>query len=138
MKNKWFIIIVSLALGIALIGVGFMLKWQEGYKLDTDEQVKSAIADLNGISSKEVKLLGTMLYQKEDCQYYLAIGKANLESFVYIFEEKLNHRFAKYYLYTGANFEQNCLTLRGATKGLFFVIVRNTYHHIAEIQPVAI
>lgn len=95
--KKIVIAIVSLSVALGLIGIGIYFKQNDGYEFKYQEDVIDVIKDDLQMSETELTYLNEKHYKKDGLHLYM-IALENINNYYfYIFEEKSNQRYQKYY-----------------------------------------
>ena len=134
MKKNWIKIGLVFVLAIGILSIGIVMKWNQGYIMDSDENIRLAMADCLNKSENEVMLLDYYKYQEDNMNIIIGMSKIDNGYALCMFEEKSNLKYKCYYTYNPAGIDDNIFTFRDQIHDIYILATYNSLNKIKHLE----
>lgn len=134
MKKNWIKIGLVFVLAIGILSIGIVMKWNQGYIMDSDENIRLAMVDYMKKPEDELQLLRSYQYQEDDMNLIIAMAKFNGGYVLCMFEQTQPNRYKGYYMYSIPNADNLILTFKDERHDVYILATYNPFYQIKYIE----
>ena len=134
MKKNWIKIGLVFVLAIGILSIGIAMKWNQGYIMDSDENIRLAMADYMNKPEDELQLLRSYQYQEDDMNLIIAMAKFNGGYALCMFEQTQSHKYKGYYMYSATHIDDTILKFKDQRHDVYIIATHNPLYQIKYIK----
>ena len=134
MKKNWIKIGLVIVLAIGILSIGIVMKLNQGYIMDSDENIRLAMADYMNKPEDELQLLRSYQYQEDDINLIIGMAKFNGGYALCMFEQTQSHKYKGYYTYSATHIDNLIITFKDQIHNVYILTTYNALYQIKYIE----